>query len=224
MFKFAGAVTPSGCLSFSPASCFHRFRSLGLFTALHCPCLLLNFVIPYYFYRVCCSVRCAVALTRVSLSASMTYSAVLNYNLCGSHSTLRFQRWVQYLRGPLQISYIRWAWVLCTKSQIIFIISKHTFVKCCYLSRRTYLPMQFRWWTKAEVHREGYCIVKSRLSHLDEAFVKWLQLSDLSFWTSFPVKLKSRRFSKTVASDFGSVSSRCVLSDLLTLSLRMTAF
>lgn len=38
--------------------------------------------------------------------------------------------------------------------------------------------------------------------------VAWFVLLNL-----FPVKLKSRRFSKTVASDFGTVSADCVSSD-----------
>lgn len=36
---------------------------------------------------------------------------------------------------------------------------------------------------------------------------------DLSFWTLFSVKFKSRRFSKTVANDFGTVSSKSISSE-----------
>lgn len=45
-------------------------------------------------------------------------------------------------------------------------------------------------------------------------FERWRPSSDVSLWTSFPVKIKSRRFSKTVASDFGTVSPGDVLFSL----------
>lgn len=101
--------------------------------------------------------------------------------------------------------------VLCASYQRKKIIFQNKF-KCCDLSYRNSLALQF--WRRAkaaEFHRAGYCMEShsQRTSFTacphGVTHLKQLMSSALSFWTPFAVKSKSRRFSKTVANDFGSV-------------------